>query len=177
MRADLSLPLPAQEPWAVGPTQAIPGSQLPPSCPELNLGHAWVGLARAGALALHCARMLWKAGCLLTGVWSGQLGPHACPLCQAEIPIWLGCSGWGGADGVGPPPTGLTSSLASLPLPVMESALGRPVSELPRCPSGLEGWLCPWCTSARVHSQMTIQGAWLEIYSSPPTSKGLHSQR
>lgn len=58
----------------MGPTQAIPGSQLPPSCPELNLGHAWVGLARAGALALHCVRMPsdwcleWAAGssCLPT---------------------------------------------------------------------------------------------------------------
>ena len=164
-QAGLNLPLSAQEPWAVGSTQAIPGSQLPPSCPDLNFGHAWVGLARAGALALHWVRMLWKAGCLLTGVWSGQLGPHACPLHQVGAPIWLGCSGWGGAEGVGPSPTGLTSSLDSLPLPVMESALGRPVSELTPCPSGMEGWLCPWYTSARVHSQMTIQGVWLEIYS------------
>lgn len=79
-QAGLNLPLSAQEPWAVGSTQAILGSQLPPSCPDLNFGHAWVGLARAGALALHWVRMLWKAGCLLTGAWSGQLGLHACPL-------------------------------------------------------------------------------------------------
>lgn len=46
----------------------------------------------------------------------------------------------------------------------MESALGRPVSELTPCPSGMEGWLCSWYTSARVHSQR-IQGMWLEIYS------------
>lgn len=120
--------------------------------------------------------MLWKAGCLLTGVWSGQLGPHACPLCPAEIPIWLGCSGVGWADSVGPLPTGLTSSPGFLCLSSHGVCSWQACSELPRCPSGLEGWLCPWYTSARVHSQMTIQGAWLEIYSSPPTSKGLHSQ-
>lgn len=132
----------------MGSTQAIHGSQLPPSYPELNLGRAWVGLARAGALALHWVYMLWKAGCLLTGAWSGQLGPHACPLHQVETPIWLGCLGWGGADGVSPSPTGLTSSLASLPLPVMESALGRPVSELrplPLWPGGLALPLVHFC--------------------------------
>ena len=80
----------------MGSTQAIPGSQLPPSCPDLNFGHAWVGLARAGALALHWVRMLWKAGCLLTGVWSGQLGPHACPLHQVGL-----LSGWAARGGVG----------------------------------------------------------------------------
>lgn len=122
------------------------------------LGQSWGPGSPLGPHAL-------EGRCLLTGVWSGQLGPHACPLHQVGAPIWLGCSGWGGAGGVGPSPTGPTSSLDSLPLPVMESALGRPVSELPPCPSGLEGWLCPWYTSARVHSQMTIQGVWLEIYS------------
>lgn len=93
-QAGLSLPVSAQEPWAVGSTQAIPGSQLPPSCPDLNFGHAWVGLARAGALALHWVRMLWKAGCRCLEWAAGSLCLPTAPGGGSHLAGLLGV-GWG----------------------------------------------------------------------------------